>query len=158
MRPAAAILLVAAVCAWPDLWPAPWPPPPEPARAPGRTQPAPPTPPADPPAATPPKAMAAEDYATAWAAHKATGRPLVVLVVADWCQPCQVAKRDSAAALRRIGHLALVNVDREPRQTSLVAGTPGQAIPLLVVYRKGKPPERITGSSQIAAWAAAQGD
>lgn len=155
MRPAAAILTVAAACAWPDLWPTPWPSPPEPASV---QQPAPPTPPAAPPATTPPQAMAAEDYATAWAAHKATGRPLVVLVVADWCQPCQSVKRDSAAALRRIGHLALVNVDRQPRQTSLVAGTPGPAIPLLVVYRKGRPPERITGSSPIAAWAAAQGD
>lgn len=155
MRPAAAILTVAAVCAWPDLWPTPWPPPPEPARS--VQQPAPPTPPADPPAATPPPARTAEDYATARAAHEATGRPLLVLVVADWCQPCHVTKRDSTAALRRIGHVALVDVDREPRQTSLVAGTPGPAIPLLVVYRKGKPPERITGASRIAAWAAAQG-
>lgn len=95
---------------------------------------------------------AGDDYASALWRHRADGRPLVVLVGAEWCAPCKVAERDSVPGLRELGHYAYVDVDREPRQAALVTGTPGPLIPQLVVYRHGRAPLRLIGPAAIATF------
>lgn len=93
---------------------------------------------------------AAEDYATARAAHRRDGRPLVVLVGADWCAPCQVVKRESLAGLKRLGHFSYVDADKEPRQMAAVCGSRSPPIPQVVVYRPGQAVIRRIGPAAIA--------
>lgn len=58
----------------------------------------------------------ADDYATAYYASQRTGRPLIVLVGAAWCGPCQAFRREHpelAADLRRRGEYAYADADRD---------------------------------------------
>jgi hypothetical protein len=58
----------------------------------------------------------ADDYASAYHASQRTGRPLLVLVGAAWCVPCQALHRehpDLAADLRRRGEYAYADADRD---------------------------------------------
>lgn len=77
------------------------------------------------------------------AAHKEmteTGKPLVVLVGADWCPACRQMKQSVIPQAKRSGVLndvsfAIVNTDHEPKiARGLMRGS---SIPQLIVFHKG---------------------
>jgi thiol-disulfide isomerase/thioredoxin len=83
------------------------------------------------------------------------GRPLVVLVAADWCPACQMMKQSVMPQLQQRGSLsrvafAVVNADRD----SQLAGQlmQGNTIPQLVMYTKtdkGWSRRQLTGSQSV---------
>ena len=83
-------------------------------------------------------ATGSHNYAEAHRLTAETGRPLVVLVGADWCPACQVMKNSTMPGLAQ-GVLnkvafAVVNTDQESAIAQQIM-TPG-VIPQLVMYRK----------------------
>jgi thioredoxin-like negative regulator of GroEL len=86
--------------------------------------------------------MAASDgdaYAKAYRDTARTGRPMVVLVSAEWCPACQQMKRDVIPRIKRQGLLskvafAMVNLDRDRELgRQLIRGGP---IPQLLFFRR----------------------
>lgn len=83
-------------------------------------------------------ATGAETYADAHRQTAETGRPLVVLVSADWCPACQVMEQSVIPQARKRGLLgkvafAIVNYDRE--QDLATQLTENGPIPQVVMYR-----------------------
>lgn len=82
-----------------------------------------------------------QNYAAAYRTVMEANRPLVVLVSAQWCGPCQLLKH-TVLPDPRIRKLlkecacAIVDVDEQPRLARKLGGSGG--VPLLVVYRKTK--------------------
>ncbi len=84
---------------------------------------------------------AEETYAEAHRVTLKTGKPLVVMVGADWCGPCQNMRRTILPRVREHGlfrkiAFAHVNVDRERELASQLTG--GGAVPELIMFRKTK--------------------
>jgi thioredoxin-like negative regulator of GroEL len=81
----------------------------------------------------------ANNYDQAYKMTNSTGRPLVVLVGADWCQGCQTMKQSVIPQLERRGSLssvafATVNTDyQEKLAHSLMRGG---SIPQLIMFVK----------------------
>jgi thioredoxin-like negative regulator of GroEL len=80
-----------------------------------------------------------ETYAEAHKVTTETGRPLLVLVGADWCPACQELKNQVIPQLRKGGVLrkvafAIVNLDREQELGSKLTG--GGPIPQLLLFRR----------------------
>ena len=82
-----------------------------------------------------------QDYATAFKETSESGRPLVVLIGADWCPGCRQMKHTAIPEVEKKGGLnkvafAYVNTD----QQSELAGKlmQGGSIPQLVMYQKTK--------------------
>lgn len=81
----------------------------------------------------------AETYAEAHRSTVETGKPLVIMVGTDWCQPCQTMKRTVLPQLRKRGFFqkiafALVNPDRDGKLVEELTG--GGPVPQLVMFRK----------------------
>lgn len=98
----------------------------------------------------------AQTYAEAHKQNEETGKPLIVMVGADWCPACQRMKNDSLPVVERRGLLrrvafAIVNSDREhDLATKLMTGN---SLPQLIVYRKtasGWQRKAMTGSKSPA--------
>jgi thioredoxin-like negative regulator of GroEL len=92
------------------------------------------------------------------AAHKEmteTGRPLVVLVGADWCPACRQMKQSVIPQAKREGVLkdvsfAVVNTDNEPKIARGLMS--GGSIPQLIVYHKsadGWKRRQLTGAQSL---------
>ena len=96
-------------------------------------------------------------YASAFWRILETGKPLVVLVGADWCPACRTMKTAIIPQLRRSGGLddvlfAIVDTDRESRNSSKIMS--GGSIPQPVMYTKtadGWKREQLTGAHSVAA-------
>ncbi len=76
-------------------------------------------------------------YAAAHRVAMETGRPIVVLVGADWCPYCVRMQRDAIPVLKRRGVLqkvayAHVDADREPQLARQIMN--GGALPQMVMY------------------------
>lgn len=76
-------------------------------------------------------------YTQAYQTHQNTGRPLVVLVGADWCPGCREMKQSVIPALKREGGLddvafAMVDTDREGELAGKLMR--GSSIPQLIIY------------------------
>jgi thioredoxin-like negative regulator of GroEL len=93
-------------------------------------------------------------YDEAYRAAQANGRPLVVLVGADWCPGCQTMKGGVLARMLRTGKLswvnyAVVNTDRERELAGKLMR--GNSIPQLIVFSKQSGTEwsrdQITGAT-----------
>jgi thiol-disulfide isomerase/thioredoxin len=103
-------------------------------------------------AATP---TADESYAKAYRESQATGKPLVILVGADWCPGCQTMKHSVIPALKNSGDLsqvsfASVNTDQDRELASKLMR--GGSIPQLIVYKqteKGWQREQVTGARSV---------
>jgi thioredoxin-like negative regulator of GroEL len=85
----------------------------------------------------------AEDrsYASAFAEAQAAQRPLVVVVTATWCPPCQVLKNKVIQPMEaKHGFdnviLAYVDMDKEPALAKQLIGT--QGIPQMIVFEKNQ--------------------
>jgi thiol-disulfide isomerase/thioredoxin len=94
-------------------------------------------------------------YADAYQQTTATGRPLVVLVGADWCPGCQTMKNSVIPQLQRQGSLnrvafAYVNTDAERDLARKLMN--GGSIPQLIMYRKtakGWQRQQLTGAQSV---------
>jgi thioredoxin-like negative regulator of GroEL len=100
-------------------------------------------------------------YEQAYKAAESNGRPILVLVGADWCPGCQRMKGGTLARMSGSGRLsrvnyAIVNSDREPELARQLMR--GNSIPQLIVYSKtGKDSwkrDQITGATSEDAVAA----
>lgn len=110
-------------------------------------------------------AAGGEDYAEAHRVLTETGKPMVVMVGADWCPACVAMKQTVIPQVRKRGLLrkvafAIVNFDRNRKlATELTDGGP---IPQLIMYRKtpdGWQREKLIGgqSAQTIAKFISQG-
>lgn len=80
-----------------------------------------------------------DSYSEAHRINAETGRPLVILVGADWCPACRKMKNTFLPQVARRGLLrkvafANVNTDREQRLAKRL--TKGDSIPQLIMFRK----------------------
>ena len=100
-------------------------------------------------------AVGADDYAAARRETTDTGRPMVILVGADWCPACQTMKNEVVPQVKRRGLLgrvayAVVNLDRQRNLgRQLVADGP---IPQFIMYRKtreGWKRRRLVGGQNV---------
>lgn len=78
-------------------------------------------------------------YADAYRIHQETGRPLVVLVGAEWCPACRSMKQSTIPSLKSSGGLdevvyVEVNTDQQSSLANRITG--GGAIPQMVMYYK----------------------
>ncbi len=94
----------------------------------------------------------AQTYEEAFKDHEANGKPLLVLVGADWCPACQTMKNGTIARMERSGALkkvafSMINTDREDRiARSLMRGG---SIPQLILFTKtdkGWERQQLTGA------------
>lgn len=81
------------------------------------------------------------DYANAYEQSLASGRPLVVLLGADWCPGCVQMKNSILPKVAKAGGLdnvkfAYVDMDHQPKLAARL--TRGGAIPQLIRYEKTK--------------------
>jgi thiol-disulfide isomerase/thioredoxin len=84
-------------------------------------------------------ATSANNYDQAYKVTNETGRPLVVLVGADWCPGCQTMKRSVIPQLQQRGSLegvsfATVNTDQQEKLAGNLMR--GGSIPQLIMYTK----------------------
>ena len=105
-------------------------------------------------------------YADARAKTSETGKPLVVLVGADWCPACQTMKNTAMPQVARRGALnkvayAVVNTDQQSDLAHKLMR--GGSIPQLVMYREtptgwhreslvGRKTRQRSKPSSAAAW------
>jgi thioredoxin-like negative regulator of GroEL len=94
-----------------------------------------------------------QDYATAFEQAQESGRPLVVLVGADWCPGCRQMKQSAIPEVEKRGGLskvsfAYVNTDEEGSLARKLMR--GSSIPQLILYRKsesGWKRQQLTGAA-----------
>lgn len=79
------------------------------------------------------------DYKTAYHRAKEGDKPLLVLVTAQWCGPCQVLKSKAFPELKTKGtfepfHFAVIDYDAEPALAQNLIGDRG--IPQFILFEK----------------------
>jgi len=102
-------------------------------------------------------ATTTNSYAEARAKTAETGKPLVVLVGADWCPACQQMKNSALPQVARRGALAkvayaVVNTDQHRELSQQLMR--GSSIPQLIMYREtatGWKRESLVGAQDPAA-------
>ena len=96
-------------------------------------------------------------YASAFGEAQATNRPMVVIVTATWCAPCQVLKKQVLTPLEAEKGfqnvvLAYVNMDKEPALAKQLVGN--QGIPQVIVFEKNSQKKwvrrNLTGYQELA--------
>jgi thiol-disulfide isomerase/thioredoxin len=75
-----------------------------------------------------------DTYEDAYAAHVENGRPLVVLVSASWCGPCQALKAAIEKEAITGANYCYVDVDESPKTVALLGFTGRFNIPQLKIY------------------------
>jgi thioredoxin-like negative regulator of GroEL len=102
-------------------------------------------------------ATAGQGYAEAYQLTAETGRPLVVLVGADWCPACQTMKRSvipqlaSRGILKRVA-FAQINTDQESELARKMMR--GGSIPQLLMFVKtedGWQRSQLNGAQSVSA-------
>ncbi len=96
-------------------------------------------------------------YAQAHQAMMETGRPMVILIGADWCPACRTMKQEITPEVTRRGGFdhatfAIVDTDRDPELADKLQR--GSSIPQLIVYRKteqGWRINRLIGAQSVGA-------
>ncbi|HTN75795.1 MAG TPA: thioredoxin family protein [Pirellulaceae bacterium] len=99
----------------------------------------------------------AQSYDEAFKEHEASGKPLLVLVGADWCPGCQTMKNGTLARMERAGKLknvafSLVNTDQNDKLASRLMR--GGSIPQLIMFTKsdkGWDRQQLTGAQSEQA-------
>ena len=97
-----------------------------------------------------------QDYATAYRETNETGKPLVVLVGADWCPGCRQMKYSAIPEVEKKGGLNNVNfVYLNSDEDSQLAGKlmKGGSIPQLIMYHKtdeGWKRQQLTGAQAVS--------
>jgi thioredoxin-like negative regulator of GroEL len=98
-----------------------------------------------------------QDYATAYQQTMETGRPLVVLIGADWCPGCRQMKQTAIPEVERQGGLrkveyAYINSDHQSKLAGQLMQ--GASIPQLILFRKtesGWRRQQLTGAQSPTA-------
>ena len=85
------------------------------------------------------KSAPGQDFQAAVQRSVKSGRPLVVLLGADWCPACRVMKKSTLPEVAKAGGLknvefAYVDADREPKLVDALAR--GNSIPQLIRFQK----------------------
>lgn len=80
------------------------------------------------------------DYATAYQSAQEEGKPLMVVVGADWCPACVNLKQSTIESLKQAGELegvemAIVNRDVQPRLAGKLMR--GPMMPQIILFSKG---------------------
>lgn len=96
-----------------------------------------------------------ETYAEAHQAITKSDKPMVVMVGADWCQPCQTMKTTILPQVREHGlfkkvAFAIINFDRDRELAKKITG--GGPIPQLIMFRKTKngwASKKLVGSQSV---------
>lgn len=99
----------------------------------------------------------AQSYEEAFKEHEASGKPLLILVGADWCPACQTMKNGTLARMERSGKLknvafSQVNTDHNQKLASSLMR--GGSIPQLVMFHKtdkGWQRQQLTGAQSEQA-------
>jgi thiol-disulfide isomerase/thioredoxin len=94
-------------------------------------------------------------YTQAYQEAEKTGKPLMILVGADWCPGCRTMKNSVIPQLQQSGDLtdvsfAMVNPDQDRELAGKLMR--GGSIPQLIVYQKtneGWKREQITGAASV---------
>ncbi|OHB85126.1 MAG: hypothetical protein A2V98_07815 [Planctomycetes bacterium RBG_16_64_12] len=100
-------------------------------------------------------AAGADTYANAYRTSTETGRPMVVMVSAEWCPACQTMKETVIPKVKQRGLLgkvafAIVNLDRQRKLGREL--TRGGPIPQLLMFRRtaeGWKLSRLTGGQSL---------
>ena len=87
------------------------------------------------------------DYAAARKGFLADGKPLVVLLCASWCAPCQSLKAKIARLDTSAVHFCLVDVDRDPLTASRIRSS--KLIPEIVIYSNQGKARRLIGDRSM---------
>ncbi len=79
------------------------------------------------------------NYATAYQRAQTSDKPILVLVTAEWCAPCQMLKRTTVYDMMakrgfKDFHFATVDVDREPETAAKL--TEGRPVPQFIVFER----------------------
>ncbi len=79
------------------------------------------------------------NYKTAYERAQAGDKPLLVLITAEWCPPCQVMKSTTIPELMKKSafqdfHYATVDLDKESKLARQLIGDRG--VPQLIMYEK----------------------
>ena len=79
------------------------------------------------------------DYASAFRLAQAGDKPLLVLVTAEWCAPCQSLKKSTLPEMLERGgfadfHFAMVDVDRDASTAAKL--TENRPVPQFIVFEK----------------------
>jgi thiol:disulfide interchange protein len=79
------------------------------------------------------------DYATAYRLAQAGTKPMLVLVTADWCAPCQMLKRTTLQEMMaqhgfKDFHFAIVDVDHDPDLAAKL--TENKPVPQFIVFER----------------------
>jgi len=96
-------------------------------------------------------------YSEAYEQTIKTGKPLVVLVCAQWCQPCQQMKKNVLPEVRKRGWMNKVSfatIDWDQNSDLAQELTGGGSIPRLVMYCKtpeGWQRSELVGSQSVGA-------
>lgn len=90
-------------------------------------------------AATTLNAQKPVNYKTAYKRAQAGDKPLLVLITATWCPPCQVMKKTTIPELMQKEafkdfHYATVDLDQEPTIARQLIGSRG--VPQLIMFEK----------------------
>jgi thiol-disulfide isomerase/thioredoxin len=81
------------------------------------------------------------DYVTAYRQAQAGNKPMLVLVTAEWCAPCQMLKRTTLQEMMaqhgfKDFHFAMVDVDLDPDLAAKL--TENKPVPQFIIFeRKG---------------------
>ncbi|MFH1265019.1 MAG: thioredoxin family protein [Planctomycetota bacterium] len=101
-------------------------------------------------------ASTADTYTAAYLASTETGRPMVVMVSAEWCPACRTMKKEVIPQVEEKGLLgkvsfAMVNLDRQQELGRKL--TRGGPIPQLLMFRRtreGWRLSRLTGGQSVS--------
>ena len=79
------------------------------------------------------------DYKTAFSKAQKGDKPLLVLVTAEWCPPCQIMKKTTIPKLLQKKafngfHFSTVDLDKQEKLARQLIGTRG--VPQLIMYEK----------------------
>jgi thiol-disulfide isomerase/thioredoxin len=75
-------------------------------------------------------------YNDALDVHNDTGKPLVVLVHADWCPPCQRIKHQSIPKVRNLDKAAYGELDYDQHERTAKEMMQGASVPQIIVFVK----------------------
>ena len=89
--------------------------------------------------AAPAMAQKPIDYRTAYRNAQTGDKPLLVLVTAEWCPPCQVMKKSTIPTLMKKKafsgfHYSTVDLDKDEKLARQLIGERG--VPQLIMYEK----------------------
>jgi thioredoxin-like negative regulator of GroEL len=86
-----------------------------------------------------PTTKTVHDYATAYRLAQTGDKPLLVLVTAEWCAPCQTLKKSTLPEMLSNGglsgfHFAMVDVDQDA--TTAAKLTENRPVPQFIIFEK----------------------